>query len=97
MDKRRKMVCALASMFYNVGRCTSEITHKEAVRLGNDALSRLEDIEVAYLEYVQLVTNKTGMSLDDHDKAMDPDMEITRVDVPRSNPSWPVPARSVQE
>jgi hypothetical protein len=23
---------------------------------------------------------------------MDPDMEITRVDVPRSNPSWPAPS-----
>ena len=29
-----------------------------------------------------------------HDAAMDPDMEITRVDVPRSNPSWSVPPGS---
>jgi hypothetical protein len=27
----------------------------------------------------------------EHDTPMDPDMEITRVDVPRSNPSWLVP------
>jgi len=30
-----------------------------------------------------------------NDTQMDPDMEVTRVDVPRSNPSWPVPERRI--
>lgn len=32
-----------------------------------------------------------------HDATMDPDMEITRVDVPRSNPSWPIPPETIPE
>jgi len=31
----------------------------------------------------------------DNDTQMDPDMEITRVDVPRSNPSWPIPTGTI--
>lgn len=33
-----------------------------------------------------------GLAGLDDDAPLDPDMEITRVDVPRSNPSWPIPA-----
>ena len=32
-----------------------------------------------------------------YDTAMDPDLEITRVDVPRSNPSWPAPPPNATE
>jgi hypothetical protein len=34
---------------------------------------------------------------EDYDSSLDPDMEITRVDVPRSHPSWPVPTEPVQQ
>ena len=33
----------------------------------------------------------------DNDSSLDPDMEITRVEVPRSHPSWPVPTEPVQQ
>ena len=36
------------------------------------------------------VTGLEGMNNDDD--PMDPELEITRVGIPRSNPSWPVPA-----